>query len=165
MVVNNQVLIGDQNQKFRLAVSFDNGNTFFNLPRVLGLPFIPDDFYNTSTFDTDYEYSYNDLIGDDKNEMRFRYPYESLSKRMTYKIEIYSGNCTDQDQIVFSHIEHQYLLQSFKELFLQLDMFLRPKLKLLDGSYEHEPNAHRNKLAFLQTLWNEQHKCELKMPR
>ncbi len=165
VILNNQILIWDKGQKFRYAVSFDNWQTFFNLPKILGLPFIADDFYNTTTFDSDYEYEYGDLLGDDKNEMRFRFPYYAISKRIVYKIEIYSGQLTDTDEIKIAHIENQYLLQSFKELLLQLDIYLRPKVKLLDGSYEHEPNAHRNKITFLQTIWQDQRKCEIKMPR
>jgi hypothetical protein len=165
IIINNQAIVWSKWQKFRLAVSFDNGVSFNYLSKVIGKPFLADDFYNTTTFNANYEYSWADLIWTDKNEMRFRYPYESISKRMCYKIEIYPWTCKYSDEIIVSHIENQYLLQSFKELLLQLDIYLRPKAQLLDKSFEHEPDAHRKKIDFLQTVWDEQRKCEVSMPR
>jgi hypothetical protein len=162
VLVNNQANIGEKWQKLRFAVSYDNGVHFEYLPRTLGLPTIPDDFYGVVA--ADYEFTYADFGGDEQNEAYFWFPYDpSLSKKICYKLELYRWTC-DLHEFYGSHVELHYIIQSFKELMLTMNFDLRPKRMLLDGSIEHTPDAHRQKFEFLKEIRHEWHKVEIGLP-
>jgi|GEM_PF-6177728 hypothetical protein len=115
------------------------------------MPTVPDNFYGAVA--PEYQFTYNDLGGDEKNEAYFWFPYDpSISKKICYKLEIYRGNC-ELHEFYGSHVEMHYVILSFKELMLTLNFDLRPRRKLLDDSIEHAPNAHREKFAFLKQIW------------
>ena len=162
VILNNQFTVTDKGQKVRLAVSFDNGQTFNYLSKVRGDPFIADNFYAATT--ANYEQWYADFGWPHKNELVFRFPYDAICQTICYKIEVRKWTCTALEMVV-NHIELHYVLQSFKELYLNMSVDLRPRVKLLDNSIENAPDAHRQKLAFLQTIWLEQRKCEIRLPR
>lgn len=160
LLINKQVQ--DKWQKVRLAISYDNGITFHYLPRVLWLNLIPDDFYGLVP--TEYEFGYNEFGGNEKNECYFWFPYEAISKKICYKIELFRGNC-ELHEFYGAHIEFHYIMQSFKELMLTMNFDLRPKRTLLDGSVEHAPDTHRQKFNFLKKIREEWRKVEIALPR
>lgn len=162
VLVNNQANVGNKWQKVRLAISYDNGITFEYLPRVLWLDTIADNFYGAVA--PEYEFTYDEFGGNEVNECYFRFPYEALSKKLCYKLELFRGTC-ELHEFYGAHVEFHYIMQSFKELMLTMNFDLRPKRQLLDGSIEHSPDAHRQKFNFLKKIWEDWRKVEITLPR
>jgi len=148
-------------QKIRLAVSFDWWETFHYLPKTLWSPTIPDNF--DWTVASDYEFGYSDFIWDNKNELLFWFPYDSITYNVCYKIEMFKWTAPISEFNI-SQIELHYQLYTFKEYYMTYNFKLVPKMTRLDWSITQTYDEHLRKFEFLKTIWREWRKVQITLP-
>lgn len=137
--------------KVRLAVQFDYQDTWYYLAKKRG--------QELATAPTAiHELNYNDF----KSVRAFYlfFPYNTPKfKTARYRVEVESGEY-EEDGVtkifrpVISNIDLFYILSDPKELLFTFPIKLEGRLQTLGGPGSDEIGRHKNKLAFLLDIWN-----------
>lgn len=149
----------DKWQKIRLAISYDQWQNFYYLPKLLWLSFASDDFNNT--IDSSYECDFSDL--DKWEEAVFFFPDDFKSKHICYKLELYRWTA-EVEEFVVREIWLYYLLNTETEYYINLWLLLQPAQELIDWSIEQPRDKHLDKLSFLKDIYLYKKKVLLKLP-
>jgi hypothetical protein len=141
----------DSTAKVRLAIQFDYEDTWYYLGKEKGLDFV--------TEPTEaQEVGYDDLKS--VRAFYFFFPYDSPKfKTARYRLEIVAGEYESGGETkifrpVINNIDLFYILTDPKELLFTYPILLEDRQQTLGGPGSNEIGRHKDKLAFLMDIWN-----------
>lgn len=141
----------DSTAKVRLAIQFDYQDTWYYLGKERGLDFV--------TEPTEaQEVGYDDLKS--VRAFYFFFPYDSPKfKTARYRLEIEAGEYEDGGETkifrpVVNNVDIFYILADPKELLFTYPLLLEDRQQTLGGPGSNEIGRHKDKLAFLMDIWN-----------
>lgn len=140
------------NAKVRIAIQFDYQDTWYYLPKE-----------RNQILSTEYTELHEATFEDFKSNRAFYFffPYNSPRfKTVRYRIEIVGGSYRTKQgakgffRPVLNNVDVFYILTDPKEMLFTYPIILEKRMQTLGGPGSNEIGRHRDKLAFLMDIWN-----------